>query len=160
LFLQIFPRVNRYIAVERGSVNQSFNYDQGQAECVKIGTGLAIIRNQTDYNALMSTINKSGILLNRPSKTENDLKIWVSGRKLSKLWTWYTGEVIPTPWFWNPEHPGTALYGCARLIAVTSPFGINDYACDHPGHYYYKLACEWQLTWTNISWCKVHVWRL
>ena len=129
--------------MERGSITQSFNYDQGQTECEKIGTGLAIIRNESDYNALVSTINRSGILLSRPKWNENDFKIWVSGRKSSGTWTWYTGEVIPTPWLWSSESPRVgASEGCARLIAVTSPFAINDYVCDHPGHYYYKLACE------------------
>jgi len=129
--------------VERGSVTQSFNYYQAQAECEKIGSGLAIIRNQSDYNALMSTVNRSGILLNAYSgDTEIDGKVWISGRNSSGSWKWYTGEAIPTPWFWTPGQPNDPYDSCARLRTVTSPFEINDNTCDHPNHYYYKLACE------------------
>ena len=129
--------------MEHGSVTQSFNYDQGQVECEKFGTGLAIIRNQSDYNALMSTINKSGILLNKPTQIEViDNKIWISGRRSAGLWEWYTGEVIPTPWFWSPGQPDDTFDGCARIYTGVSPFQINDNECGAPGHLYFKLACE------------------
>ena len=137
---QIFPRVNRYIAVESGSVTDSYTYDQAQTECEKIGSGLAIMRNQSDYNALISTVDRSGILLNAFSgDVETDGKVWISGRKSSGSWKWYTGEVIPTPWFWTPGQPDATFDACARLRTVTSPYEINDEMCDT---YYYKLACE------------------
>ena len=137
---QIFPRVNRYIAVESGSVTDSFNYDQAQTECEKIGSGLAIMRNQSDYNALISTVNKSGILLNAYSGVvERDGKVWISGRKSSGSWKWYTREIIPTPWFWTPGQPDATFDACARLRTVTSPFEINDSFCTS---YFHKLACE------------------
>ena len=127
--------------MESSSVAQSFTYGQGQAECEKIGTGLAIIRNQSDYNALMSTVLKSGILLDkRQNNNEIDDKIWISGRKSSGSWKWYTGEVIPTPWFWLPGEPNYG--GCARLRTVTSPFEVKDHDCVEPVSFFYKLACE------------------
>jgi len=109
--------------VENGSVTQSFNYDQGQAECEKIGTGLAIIRNQSDYNALMSTINKSGILLSKKVTV-----IWISGRKSLGSWKWYTGEVIP-------------IHGSGILDNQTQPFThAPEYTQDRP-HIKSTITC-------------------
>ena len=98
------------------------------------------MRNQSDYNALISTFNRSGILLNAyTGDVETDGKVWISGRKSSESWKWYTGEVIPTLRFWNPGQPDKTYDACARLRTVTSPFEINDESCDSN---YSKLACE------------------
>ena len=129
----------RYIAVEKGTQSLDrfcFTYDEGQVECEKIGSGLAIVRNQSDYDSLINTINTSDMLLHMLYVYT---RAWISGMKTTDQWQWYTGEPIPEAWFWAPgenNHVGTA---CARVIIDVNPFEIRDSWCDSDIQ---KIICE------------------
>jgi len=138
----MFPRTSRYIAVASGS-DTGLTYDEAQLECEKIGSGLAIVRNQSDHDSLINTINTSGLLQNMliPKWPYESLytRVWISGKKTTGPWQWYTGETIPNPWFWAPgenDYVGTA---CARVVIELNPFLLRDSDC---GDIMIKLLCE------------------
>ena len=138
----MFPRTSRYIAVASGS-DTGLTYDEAQLECEKIGSGLAIVKNQSDHDSLINTINTSGILQNMlilawPYQSLYT-RVWISGKKTNGQWRWYTGEAIPNPWFWaqgENDYVGTA---CARVSIDLSPFLFRDSACVDR---MIKLLCE------------------
>jgi len=134
--LQVFPKVSRYIAVRVGNL-ELISYDQAQLVCENVGSGLATIRNQSDFDALYDIANKSG---HRLFQEPDDRAFWISGQRTTGTWRWYTAEVIPSPWFWytgQPDHPSDPA--CARVNVETAILRIIDYIC----HLGYKiLMCE------------------
>ena len=121
---QVFPKVSRYIAVKIGSL-QIIPYDQAQSVCEHVGSGLATIRNQFDFDALYQVANKSGLRL---YKELEDRAFWISGKRTTGTWRWYTGEVIPNPWFWypgQPDHSGDPA--CIRVNVQSGALMIIDY---------------------------------
>ena len=134
----------RYIAVEKGTQSLDrfgFTYDEAQVECEKIGSGLAIVRNQSDYDILINTINMSGMVLHMPTSDSYYLytRAWISGMKSTGEWQWYTGEPIPEAWFWAPGENDQVGTACARVIIDVNPFEIRDRWCDDA---YMKIICE------------------
>jgi len=132
----MFPRTSRYIAVASGS-DTGLTYDEAQLECEKIGSGLAIVRNQSDHDSLINIINTSGLLQNMLVYT--NLRVWIGGKKTTGPWQWYTGELIPDTWLWAPgenDHVGTA---CARVTIDMNPFLIRDNICEDM---FLKMICK------------------
>jgi len=131
----------RYIAVEKSAVSSGYTYDEAQTECEKIGSGLAIVRNQSDHDSLINTINTSGLLQNMPTLDYPFLytRVWISGMKTTDQWQWYTGEPIPEAWFWAPGENDRVGTACARVAIYVNPFEIRDSVCDDA---YIKMICE------------------
>jgi len=137
VFLQVFPKVSRYIAVRVGNL-ELISYDQAQLVCENVGSGLATIRNQSDFDALYGVANKSG---HRLFQEPVDRAFWISGQKTTGTWRWYTGEVIPSPWFWYPVQPDPLRDpACARVNVQTATFKILYWDCTGPD--FKILMCE------------------
>ena len=114
-------------------------YDKAQVECEKIGSGLAIVRNQSDYDSLINTINTSDMLLYIPSGDYVYTRAWISGMKTTGEWQWYTGEPIPEAWFWAPGKHNRVGTACARVIIDVNPFEIHASQCYSNIN---KMICE------------------
>jgi len=138
----MFPRTSRYIAVASGS-DTGLTYDEAQLECEKIGSGLAIVRNQSDHDSLIKSINTSGLLQNMPPSEDPYLykRVWISGKKTNGQWRWYTGELIPTPWFWAPGENDQSGTACARVTIDMYPVEFRDASCTIY-EIFIKLLCE------------------
>ena len=128
------PRVRRYVGMFSKNV---LTYDKAQQECEKIGSGLAIVRNQSDYDSLINTINTSDMLLDIPSGDYVYERAWISGKKTTDQW--YTGEPIPEAWFWAPGENDQVGTACARVMIDVNPFEIRDSSCDSN---IIKMICE------------------
>jgi len=138
----MFPRTSRYIAVASGS-NTGLVYSEAQFECEKIGSGLAIVRNQSDHDSLINIINTSGFLQNMPPSDVLFLytRVWISGKKTNGQWRWYTGEPIPNPWFWAPGENDEIGTACARVAIDMYPIEFRDASCTTNGDFI-KMLCE------------------
>jgi len=134
-FLQKNPRTLRYIAVQGGLANQTFNYDEARLECAKIGTDLAIIRNDTDFNILMNTVQRSGMFI--PDFGAQKERMWISGRRTDEVWRWHTGEEIPDPWLWDTGFPTDN--NCARINTEKDEIYIRSFLCSTN---FYQMLCE------------------
>jgi len=136
----VFPRTSRCIAVARGS-NTGLNYNEAQLECERIGSGLAIVRNQSDHDSLINIINTSGLLQNVPPSDEPYMytRVWISGKKTNGQWRWYTGEPIPNQWFWAPGENDEVGTACARVVINVNTFPVRDITCPDK---FIKMICE------------------
>jgi len=118
--------------VKQGTLpSPGFNYNEAQLECEKIGSGLAVVQNQSDHNSLINTVYTSGILLNIPPSSNAYLytRVWIGGKKTDGQWRWYTGEPIPSTWFWAPGENDNVGTACARVVIDVNPFEIRDNSC-------------------------------
>ena len=114
-------------------------YDKAQQECEKIESGLAIVRNQSDYDSFINTISTSDMLLDIPSGDYVYERAWISGKKTTDQWQWYTGEPIPEAWFWAPGENDRVGTACARVMIDVNPFEVRDSSCDSNIN---KMICE------------------
>ena len=122
--------------MQSGSDTLKYNYDQAIAECQKIGSGLATIKNASDYDAFITIIQNSGLLLPEfPSLLE---RIWISGKKEDGIWRWHDGEAIPEPWYWHTNQPGFDG-GCARVNTENNGIRIKNFECSP---LFYQMLCE------------------
>ena len=121
------PKDYRYIAFTTGASLR--DYDAAQEECEGVGSGLAIIRNQSDWDALQTTVKQSRITV--MLEDFHFSKMWISGRKRSSNWRWYTDEIFGEDWpFWAQNQPNVDGEACARIR--TSPdswMSVADAAC-------------------------------
>jgi len=119
-------------------------YDEAQQECTKVGSGLAIVRNQSDLDLVRALTTTSRIDLQ--TQTLHYAFVWISGRKDDDVWQWYTGEEIPLEWpFWGTNEPWTEENKHNRCFRMKTGINKSDWldiragSCDHVSN---SFICE------------------
>jgi len=154
-FVQVFPKSGRYIAM--GSVNKNVTYGEAQQECTKVGSGLAIVRNQSDLDLVRALTTTSRIHL-----LTKDLRfafVWISGRGVDGVWQWYTGEEMPKEWpLWGSNEPSTDnLIGdsCIRMKSDIRMNGFLQIRAGSCGHLSNSFLCEWWVILVRNHFCHI-----
>ena len=94
---QIVPRHYRYVAVTGGQ--KHWTNDEARTECSRISSGLAIVRNQSDLEALHETMVKSNVQNHVYKSGKRNYELWLDGRFTLGQWRWSTGEEFSDEWF-------------------------------------------------------------
>ncbi|WAR22395.1 hypothetical protein MAR_016369 [Mya arenaria] len=110
-YRKVSPSQSRYLVVYSGSSKKS--WDEALGFCQQLGSGLATLRNEQDFDAMVVAVNKSRV---NEETIDFRQKAWLGGKKDVDVWKWYTGEIIENIWpFWANGQPDYSGESCMRI---------------------------------------------